>query len=641
MSVSTVSTVNETSKRNQPIKEESSMRKLYIIFTPRERIKVLILFVASLMSAMAQAFGVAVIFPFINVVMNPESIQQNRWLKALYQWRNMENANDFIIFLGISVFAVVVFSSLISAATIWAKNHFVLMKNHSLSYRLLTEYLSKPYNYFLLRNTNELGKNILEEVNQMTSAYLMAMFGILIHGSMLVVILVMLLLVNAKITIGTAMFLGGTYGLLNVVIRKNMKGRGNARLIANEQRYRLASEALSSIKTTKVMGNEMYFVERYGSHSKEFAKHNIFARVSSDVPRYFFEAIAFGGIVLFITISAVQGEDINNLIPLVSLFAFAGYRMMPALHNLYKDVVQLNFHQAIVDKIFQDMIKDKSDEDTVLSEEGQIKQDPRIEKLAFNDKIRLNDIRFRYNDQSPQVIDSLNIQINKNTSVGIVGHTGSGKTTLVDIILGLLVPNDGQIMIDKVEITHENKRIWQQMIGYVPQDIYLSDDTLRNNIAFGVPDNEVDDRQVKMAAKIAALDDFVQNELPELYETKIGERGVRLSGGQRQRIGLARALYRNPEVLILDEATSSLDGGTEEVVLDAIKNASQARTMIMIAHRLNTLKGCDQIYLIENGKVLSSGTYDELIHNDEKFMRMAKVLHEDSTEEQNGESLNS
>lgn len=256
--------------------------------------------------------------------------------------------------------------------------------------------------------------------------------------------------------------------------------------------------------------------------------------------------------------------------------------------------------------------------------------------MSFKDKIMLKDIQFRYTNDGAKVLDNLTIEIKKNTSIGIVGHTGSGKTTLVDIILGLLVPNEGKIMIDEVEINQENRRKWQQMIGYVPQDIYLSDDTLRNNIAFGVPEKEVDDQQVRIAAETAALHDFIQAELPEQYETNIGERGVRLSGGQRQRIGLARALYRNPEVLILDEATSSLDGGTEEAVLKAIKNASQARTMIMIAHRLNTLKECDQIYLIEKGTIISSGTYDELIHHNETFMRMAKVLHEDSAEEQNG-----
>lgn len=632
-----LSSVKETSIRSQRSGEESSVRKLYEIFTPKERLRVMALFLASFVSAFAQAFGVAVIFPFINVVMNPESIQQNPWLNALYGWRSFEDTTEFIVFLGLGVFVVVVLSSLISAATIWAKNHFVLMKNHTLSKRLLTVYLSKSYKYFLLRNTNELGKNILAEVNQMTSVYLMSMFGILIHGSVLVVILVMLLMVNAKITIGTALFLGGSYGLLNALIKKRMKGRGNARLKANEQRYRLANEALSSIKTTKVMGNELHFIEKYGVQSKEFAKHNIFARVSSDVPRYIFEAIAFGGIVLFITINLVQGEHINHLIPLVSLFAFAGYRMMPALHHLYNDVVQVNFNQAILDKIFQDMIKEKSEEDTVFSAEEQEKERKEANKLFFEDRILLKDIQFSYANDSAKVIDNLTISIKKNTSIGIVGHTGSGKTTLVDIILGLLVPDKGQIMIDDVEINHQNRRGWQQMIGYVPQDIYLSDDTIRNNIAFGVPDKEVNDQQVRIAAEIAALDEFIQNELPDQYETKIGERGVRLSGGQRQRIGLARALYRNPEVLILDEATSSLDGGTEETVLKAIQNASRARTVIMIAHRLNTLNECDQIYLIEKGKIVSSGTYDELIHHNKEFMRMAKVLEKEPLqEEENG-----
>ena len=615
--------INVTNQQKKA--EKSSVKKLYEIFSPRERLHILLLFLFSLFAAFAQAFGVVAFFPFISVLMNPEMIFENQFLEALYTWRNFNDTNSFTIFLGIGVFFVVVFSNLASALNIWAKNHFVLLKNHTLSRRLLSVYLSKPYDYFLQKNTNELGTNILSEVTQLTSIYLMSIFGILINGSVLTVMLIMLIIVDPFVTIGTIVFLGGSYGLLNIIIKKKLKSSGEARLKANSNRYRLASEALSSIKITKVMGNEVYFVNNYSVHSEKYARYNIFARVASEIPRYILEAIAFGGIVFFIVINLMRGEEINQLIPLVSLFAFAGYRMLPALNNLYNDVVQLYYNQAVLDKIYIDMIVEEQENDSVLPVEALLRDPLRVEKLSFDERFSLKDIQFRYSNSTPNVIDNLTLCIDKNTSIGIAGATGSGKTTLVDIILGLLVPNEGKIMIDNTEVTEKNRRVSQQMIGYVPQDIYLSDDTIRNNIAFGVPEKEIDEQQVHLAAEIAALDDFIKRELPQQYDTKIGERGIRLSGGQKQRIGLARALYRNPDLLILDEATSSLDGGTEEAVLKAIQNASKARTVIMIAHRLNTLKDCDQIYIIENGKIISQGTYDELLQHDETFMRMAKV----------------
>jgi len=246
-------------------------------------------------------------------------------------------------------------------------------------------------------------------------------------------------------------------------------------------------------------------------------------------------------------------------------------------------------------------------------------------EINFQKAIKLKDIRFCYTDNSFDVISKINLTIPKNSFIGFAGATGCGKTTLVDIILGLLTPQSGQIIVDNTPITQENIQSWQQKIGYVPQEIYLSDDSVRKNIAFGVSDKDIDDKQVKLAARIAALDAFVEIELPKKYNTIIGERGIRLSGGQRQRIGLARALYRNPEVLILDEATSSLDGATEEAVLKAIQHAAKSRTVIMIAHRLNTLKDCDQIYIMEKGSIIGQGTYKELIDTNRQFREMAKL----------------
>lgn len=601
------------------------VKKLNEIFTPRERRQIVFLFIASLVSAFAQTFGVAAVFPFINVVMNPEVITQNRLLQTLYQLWNFESVSEFTIILGISVIIIVVFSNLLSAGTMWATTRFAMYKNHTLSKRLLTVYLSKPYKYFLQKNSNELGKNILAEINQLTNLFLMAIFGMLINGSLLVLLLIMLLFVNVVATVGAIVFLGGSYGLLNMLIKKKMKKSGRSRLNANEERFRLANEALSSIKTTKVMGNELFFIENYGKQSKKFAQYNIFANIAGELPRFILEALTFGGIVFYIVLELIRGNQLSEMIPMVSLYAFAGYRIMPALHHFYNYLMQLYYNQAILDKIYQDMIQEVSEEDYLLISEVLNEQPQNNSKILFKEKIQLKDVAFRYSDASENVIDHFNLSILKNTTIGIVGTTGSGKTTLADIIVGLLSPDEGQFMIDDVEINRENMRCWQQLIGYVPQDIYLTDDTIKNNIAFGVPETEINDEQLKTAVQIASLEEFIVKQLPQQYNTRIGDRGVRLSGGQRQRIGLARALYRNPDILILDEATSSLDGTTEEEVLQAINHASKVCTVVMIAHRLNTLKNCDQIYIVDKGKICSQGTYDELIKSNDIFMRMAKI----------------
>lgn len=600
-------------------KDLSSIQKLYRIFTPRERLQAGLLFLASLVTAFAQAFGVFSVFPFINVVMDPAVIQENQWLSLAYEKGNFTDTNPFILILGIGVFCAVVFSNLFSAFTIWAKTKFVLGKNHTLSKRLLTVYLSKPYEYFLQRNSSDLGKNILAEINQLTSKYLMSIFEVLINTLIMIFIVVMLLLVDPVITLGALTFLGGTYLLLNVIIKRKLKKSGEARLIANQGRFRKANEALSSIKTTKVMGVESFFIKDYSKHSKKFSDYNIFANVAGKLPHYLMETIAFGGIVFFIVFQILRGNQMTTLIPIVSLFAFAGKRILPALQKVYVSVTQIYYNQPILDKIYQDMMEEATE--APIENKTEATESP----LAFNQHIQLKNIQFCYADTCANVINGINLTIPKNTVVGFVGATGSGKTTLVDIIMGLLPPREGQMLLDETPITSHNLTAWQQKIGYVPQEIYLSDDTIRSNIAFGVPEREIDDQQVQLAARIAALDDFIQFQLPQKYDTIIGERGVRLSGGQRQRIGLARAIYRNPEVLVLDEATSSLDGTTEEAVLKAIGSASRARTVIMIAHRLNTLKDCDQIYIMEQGKIISQGTYDELIHENKTFMQMAKV----------------
>jgi ABC-type multidrug transport system fused ATPase/permease subunit len=303
---------------------------------------------------------------------------------------------------------------------------------------------------------------------------------------------------------------------------------------------------------------------------------------------------------------------------MVSLFAFAGYRLMPALQRVFNAASALNFNTAILDRIHDDIFETGK----FASLDWPLE---RPQPLEFNDKIELKDIKYSYPDDQEAVLKNINIEIKKHTEIGLAGATGAGKSTLVNVILGLLNPEEGKIEIDGLKLNEDNIRNWQQNLGYVPQDIYLCDDTILSNIAFGVPKDEIDMEAVKKATKIANIDKFIENELPQGYDTVVGERGVRVSGGQRQRLGLARALYNDPEVLVLDEATSSLDGATQKAVMEAINNVAKVKTMIIIAHRLSTVQNCDSIYMIEDGKVIDSGKYNELVEGNFKFRELANL----------------
>lgn len=598
--------------------KKSSLSKLFDLFTPKERFQAYILILMAFLAAMAQMVGVAAIFPFINAVMDPAAFIENPYVQPIYKGLGIKSVDTFIMLLGVAVFFTVVFSSIVSGITIWAKTRFVLSKNHTLSYRLLSTYLSQPYAFFLKRNSNEMGKNVLSEVTQLTHGLMVAVFEIIISGLNIIIMMGFLLLVEVRMTGAAILIFGICYTLLTGFIRKRMTHNGVISLEANTERYRLTNEALSGIKATKVMNIEQYFLNNFRIHSEIYARVNIFGGLARELPKYVLEAVGFGGIVLYIMVKMGGGYSLKDSIPMISLFAFAGYKMMPALHRLYSAYTNLFHYEAVLNQIHRDMndYEDKLTEVAVQTEE---------KHLSFEDSLSLENIFFIYEGSERPVLNGLSIVIKKNEVIGFVGTTGAGKTTLVDILLGLLRPDEGCLRVDQQIIGEHNISAWQRQIGYVPQDIYLSDDSIAHNIAFGIEKDYIDMVGVRKAARIAALDEFIINDLPDQYETVIGERGVRLSGGQRQRIGLARALYHNPEVLILDEATSSLDGFTEDAVIQAIKNASELRTVIMIAHRLTTLQDCDQIYIIRNGTIDGHGTYRELIESNELFMDMAKV----------------
>lgn len=600
----------------------SAIQKLRQIFTRREKLQILVLLVAILVMSFTQALGIASVLPFIGLVMEPNLVFENNWLFMVYETLNFTSVSRFIIFTGIVMFTLIVISNAVSAVATWMNLHFVWMNNHRLSHRLFKKYLSMPYAYFINQNSSDLSKNILNEVNQLTTDYLLPLLTITTKILLVIFILVMLFTVNIIVSLVTIVFIGGSYAFIYWRTNKTLAKRGKIRLLANKERFKIVNEAFGGIKEVKVMNREHFFLNGYSRASFMHAVQLSWNAVISQLPRFALEAIAFGGIIIFVLMLLLGSGDARQVIPVVSVFAFAGYRLMPALQDIFANFIYLRFNQAVLDRIYDDITEGESFN---LEAIKPAVNNPVMAAMPFKKEISLDNITYNYPNASKPVLENINLTINYNSSVAFVGPTGAGKTTLVDIILGLLLPQQGRILVDGVAVTKANLKQWHSNIGYVPQHIYLCDDTLASNIAFGIPDEQIDYAALEKAVRIANIYDFIKAELPDGYQTVVGERGIRLSGGQRQRIGIARALYHDPDIIVFDEATSALDGVTEDAVFCAVENTARLKTIIIISHRLTTVKNCDVLYIIDNGKIVDSGTYDTLLSNSQQFRNMVKA----------------
>ena len=590
-----------------------TFKKLIFLLTANERKKAVILLVIIVIMALLDMIGVASILPFMAVLTNPSLIETNSILNNMFQYSNVfgvENNEQFIFALGVLVFFLLVVSLVFKAIVTYLQVRFVEMRQYSFGKRLVEGYLHQPYSWFLSRHSADLGKNILSEVNQVIGGGMRPGMEVIAKGMVVIALIFLLVITDPTLALIVGFSLGGAYLLIFYSIRVYLNRIGEERLKNNELRFIALSEAFGAAKEVKVGGLEQTYIERFSDPAKIYAKTQAASVVIATLPRFILEAIAFGGIMLIILYVLAQSGSFNNALPIVSLYVYAGYRLMPALQQIYSSFTAIVFALPAIDKLHDDFKNLKP-----------INRNQDQGVLPINETITLKNIYYNYPNASKTALKNISINISAKTTVGLVGATGSGKTTTVDIILGLLEAKKGTLEVDGKIITQQNSRSWQRSIGYVPQHIFLSDDTVAANIAFGINSKEINQEAIKKASQIANLHEFVMEELPKQYNTTIGEHGVRLSGGQRQRIGIARALYHSPQVLILDEATSALDNLTEKVVMEAVNNLSKDITIILIAHRLSTVKKCDQIFLLEKGELKNYGTFEELINIDENFRK--------------------
>ena len=593
-----------------------TIKKFSILLSSKERIKIIFLLLMILTMALIDLLGIASIMPFIAVLSNPELIETNNILSYAYKIANnfgIITTNQFLFTLGIAVFLLLIASISFKVMTLYFQTRFIKMCEYNIATRLINSYLYQPYSWFLNRNSSTLGKTILSEVSNVVGKGLSPMMNLITNSIVTFTIFVLLVYVEPKLAAIVILIMSIFYGLVYSFSRNFLTKIGKEVFEDNEKRFKILSEAFGASKEVKLGGLENVFINQFSKPTKNIALRSALITILSEIPRFTLEAVAFGGMLLITLYFITLSSDITNVIPIIALYAFAGYRLMPALQKIFVSLTSLRVVRPALDSLYNDL--------TSLKFIMPIKNN---DHLKVNKKICLNNIHYNYPNASRAALKNISITIPANKTIGLVGATGSGKTTTVDILLGLLEAQKGSLEVDGKIIDNENRRAWQSSIGYVPQQIFLSDNTISENIAFGTDIKDIDQELVRRAAKIANLHNFIMNELPLNYQTTVGERGVRLSGGQRQRIGIARALYHKPKVLVLDEATSALDNLTEDAVMKAVHNFEKNITKIIIAHRLSTVRNCDKIFLFDNGEIKATGTFEELINISDDFRRSAK-----------------
>lgn len=593
--------------------------KVFALFDARERRRFYLVLAILVVAAGFELVSISSVLVLLGILAQPERIETNLFLSALYTRLGFTSLFNFQIFLSAVTFVVVMLSLGVRAGASYSITRFATMRGYNLSRRMLNGYLHRPYSWYLSQHSAEIAKTVLGEVEQLIARVVVPGMRIIASSMTAVLVLMFLVAVDPFMMAVAAPLLGGSYGLIYWRLRPVLLQLGKELMASASERSRLTQEALGGFKELKLHHLEDGYVRRFEAPARRHADHVGRLQILTELPRFLLEGLTVGVLLTLVLILLLRsGGSLVAIIPTLGAFAFAVMRLLPALQQIYHSLASMRTGQSILKRIHRDFIANQQITEAVS------RNSEKVAPLAFDRSLELRGLSYKYLTAEKATFENLDLTIKARTTIGIVGGTGAGKTTLVDLILGLLTPDQGQIIVDGVVVDEHNVRSWQRTLGYVPQTIYLTDDTIAANIAFGRVASEIDHAAVERAARIAALHDFVVSELPQGYQTKVGERGVRLSGGQRQRIGIARALYDNPSLLIMDEATSALDNITERVVMEAVQNIRTDKTIIMIAHRLTTVKNCDVIIMLEHGRVVSTGTYDELVAANDTFRRMAQ-----------------
>lgn len=593
------------------------IRELFSLLNARQRKQFYILQLLVVLMAFTELVGIASIAPFMALVGDISLLEKEGIYSKLYHFSGLSNPIDFLFYSGLSVLFTLAFSTIISMFTVWRLSLFGARVGVEIADQLYVHYMQQNWLFHAGGSSAQLTKQVSIEAMRVTGGIIQPLMQMNAKAVLVIFITITILIYDPIIALSGLIVFSCAYILLYKLVRKRLQKNGQNLSNVSTERFRLMNEGFGGIKDVLLLNRHHDFADRFQKTGKIFS-HAQGSNISiSQVPRYFMELIAFGAMIgLVLLLIKLHQGNLGQVLPILAVYALAAFKLLPALQQIYSSITQIKGNAAAFESI-------KKDLEMSLKESKSSVVNHKLQHLLLKEKIRLQNVTFSYPGKSKPAVHDLNMVIPVNSVVGIVGSSGSGKSTTIDLLLGLLTPQQGEMYIDNIRITESNKREWQQALGFVPQSIYLSEGTIAENIAFGLPAKDINLDQVQKAIELANLTELVK-QLPNGVNTKVGERGVQLSGGQRQRIGIARALYHEADVLIFDEATSALDGVTEKIIMDAIHDFSGKKTIIMIAHRLKTVRKCDVIFMMEQGKIVDQGTYQHLLETNPKFKEMAE-----------------
>ena len=574
------------------------IKKMNLLLDRKQKRSMVWIVLMMLVGGVLESLGVTMLVPIITVVIDPVQVERNKYLSAIYDALGLENTTQFAVVMLVAFVGIIVLKNVYLFFQQKVQLRFVYTNQFATSRRMMINFMQRPYEYYLNADTSVIQRNITSDVNNMYGLILSCL-QLCSECIVFACLVGVLLAIDAQMIIMVAVLMVALLFLIKKVLKPIMVRAGQDNQDYYSGLYKWIEQSVMGIKEIKIANKENYFINEYAKcgagYVNSVQKYNIY----NATPRLLIETVCIAGMISYFIVIILRGAQVTELLPQLSALAMAAMRLLPSVNRINNYQTSISYFEPFFMGVSENLQEEIHDKKVSYAAEDYL-QKKEVEKLEIKKEISLQDITYKYPHTDVLIFDHADMVIPVGNSVGIVGTSGAGKTTIVDILLGLLQIESGRILADGVEV-REHYESWLKNIGYIPQTIFMIDSTIRKNVAFGYAEDEIDDEKVWRALKEAQLDEFVRG-LPEGLDTSIGERGIRISGGQRQRIGIARALFEDPEVLVLDEATSALDNETEAAIMDSINRLHGRKTLIIIAHRLQTIEKCDMVYRVENGK---------------------------------------
>ena len=596
----------------------SVLKKLSYLLSAHDKRNAAILFALTWIGALMDVVGVGAIPAFVGVISMPEKLLEYEPVRYVYDALGMRSADDMVMWAALGLIVVFVVKNLYLTFLTYISARYNSGRKVSISNRLFRAYLRSPYTFHLQRNTATLLRNTNGESGSVISGVLSPLMTLAQEILTLLFVFVLLLIVEPVVTIVVFTVMGTITYVFYRATRTKMSEYAEEAKRHRKLSVKAVNQGLGGFKDARILGREKFFLESYKESTWFQAEADRYKSVIQALPKLFLETLSVAGMLGVSAFLVAQDRPLETIIPTLTLLGVAVVRLMPSFQKISMGINTLQWGAKSLDAVYDDLVDLDAQEAEIRAR--QESGDP----LSFEREIRFDNVSYQYPEQEGEALRDVSLAIQKGAAVGFVGPSGAGKTTIVDVLLGLLDPTEGRVLVDGVDIQGRMAR-WQRKIGYIPQSIYLTDDTIRGNVAFGMDADEINDNQVWAALEAAQLRGMVET-LPMGLDTIVGERGVRISGGQRQRVGIARALYHNPEVLVMDEATSALDNQTERQFVEALEGLQGSHTLVVIAHRLSTVRNCDTLFMLDEGRLVAQGGYDELMATSEDFRRMAGAM---------------